>query len=799
MINGSCVQVSCAIQGQQSINGICQCTNINEIVQGSSCVCPINASVIGNACLCNIITGQVMVSGQCVCPTIGAIIVNGVCTCGQNSLNISNTCSCPTGSTLQAGVCTCTNINAYISGNTCVCPQYSVLVGNVCTCPQYSQISGNTCICNLVTGQIMNAGTCICTTNGAFINSGTCSCGVNSFNISNTCSCPVNSALIGGVCTCTISGQIMQSNACLCLQGYAIIGGICKQSTYQYISADSLLTCNQATYLTSFDISTITNSISSGSFSNGYVFSSTNSISNAFINVNNNVYAIINPLFQSQSIFLNIKIQIETQSVSSGSILTQSQTININQMNIISKDGSYITVNSGSQVNIFVQSSTNVNINNLLINLSFAMSSGNITLINSISGLLNVTGYRILGVYQSTSAITMLGIIASSVTANLIQVSFQPNIYNIGNYSSYLFGVIYKSAVTFTNIVVNLGNSSIYQTITQVASTTSILYQYGGITCYVNISTVNINNFLSDSYQKFSTSYVSNSDMLIGNISVNSIIVISNVCMQQKITSSYVFNSFGLVGLSFGNTQLNQLSMSLSVQGDVTNFGIIGYQFLDSIYSEIKNVRTSVNITQGSLCVAALFGFQGAKTSSIQNAVLINSNIVCSSIYVGGIIGNASGNITIQNSSTILTNIKGSGFVGGFIGYQYSYTIISNSSIQQTSVSCLQNFVGGFTGIVSNTIQLLNSKLYQTNISASISYSGGLLGTSFAYLITIQSSSIQQVRVSIGSSTEIGIVCYNSGATFAITNSFSSGNFVNNVLQSNCASFTNNWSLLQCS
>ncbi|CAL6034889.1 Conserved_hypothetical protein [Hexamita inflata] len=90
MINGSCVQISCEVQGQQSINGICQCTNINAYVQGDTCVCPLYSTVVGNTCLCNTISGQVMIKGQCVCPTNGAFIRNGSCSCGQNSLNISN-------------------------------------------------------------------------------------------------------------------------------------------------------------------------------------------------------------------------------------------------------------------------------------------------------------------------------------------------------------------------------------------------------------------------------------------------------------------------------------------------------------------------------------------------------------------------------------------------------------------------------------------------------------------------------------------------------------------------------------
>ncbi|CAL6005200.1 Hypothetical_protein [Hexamita inflata] len=65
MVNGSCVQVKCAIQGQYNINGICQCTNINSIVQNGQCVCPTNSNIVGTACVCSI-NGQIMKNGQCI-------------------------------------------------------------------------------------------------------------------------------------------------------------------------------------------------------------------------------------------------------------------------------------------------------------------------------------------------------------------------------------------------------------------------------------------------------------------------------------------------------------------------------------------------------------------------------------------------------------------------------------------------------------------------------------------------------------------------------------------------------------
>ncbi|CAL6031995.1 Conserved_hypothetical protein [Hexamita inflata] len=226
--NGSCVLVSCSITGQQSINGICQCVNLNSIIYNNSCICPLNSQIIGIACVCSI-SGQTMQNGQCACTTIGAVVINGACSCGVNGINTSNTCSCPSGSSLVNGVCTCMNMNAYISGGQCVCPRYSSLIGNTCTCPSNSKIVNNECACSLIIGQIMNNGLCQCYTNGAFVSNGGCACGLNALNISNTCKCPDNSSLINNVCTCDkIIGQQIISGSCQCPSGQSVVSNSCQ-------------------------------------------------------------------------------------------------------------------------------------------------------------------------------------------------------------------------------------------------------------------------------------------------------------------------------------------------------------------------------------------------------------------------------------------------------------------------------------------------------------------------------------------------------------------------------------------
>ncbi|CAL6082996.1 Conserved_hypothetical protein [Hexamita inflata] len=730
IVNGSCVQVSCSISGQQSINGICQCVNINSIVQAGSCICPINSQVVGIACVCSII-GQIMQNGQCACSTTGAFVENNICTCGVNGINISNTCSCPSGASLVNGVCTCTHINAYIYGNSCVCPTYSSLVGNTCTCPSNSQIINNICTCNLITGQVLNNGACQCQTTGAFPNNGVCTCGVNALNSSNTCICPINSSLVNNICTCDkVVGQSIIDNTCQCPSGQSVINDTCKQ--INYVINISNFECSQELFSQQFDILSITNLITVPSnFSAGYVFSSINIIKNALIDISDNVYSTtVYPLFQSQNSFTNLKIQFGTQTLNFGSIMLSSTTsISVNQMNIISKPGKQLIVNN--LLNIITPTSSSTNITNMLVNLSIASSSGNITLMNNINGIFNISGYQVLGSYISTGTVAMIGLNINSATVNVNQVSFKPTAFNIGNSSSYLFGnVATTSTIQINNFAIIIGSSSYFLVLDSISTSTSNYYIFGGIIACINgDSTINVNNVILDSYQKFSTSYVRNSGFLVGsNRNTNSNITIKNLCLNQNMTSiTQQFSYFGIIGINYGNTSIQSVYMSFYVQGMYFNrFGVIGEQQSSSIYVEVINLRTSVRISSTSgTYVGTLVGVQEGKNCSVQNVSIFEANI----------------------------NSGSTQYVGGFFGHQCENTTIENSSIQQTNISASSR-VGGFIGNNNNILYLINSKIIQVRLSGS----------------------------------EIGII---TDGTVYFTRSSSANIYVNNFLRSDCAILSN--------
>ncbi|CAL6076001.1 Conserved_hypothetical protein [Hexamita inflata] len=732
MVNGSCIQVSCAISGQQSINGVCQCVNINSIVQSGSCVCPVNSQVVGIACVCSI-SGQIMQNGQCVCATTGAFVKTNVCTCGVNSINISNTCSCPSGASLINGVCTCVNTNAYISGNSCVCPTYSSLVGNTCTCPSNSQIINNICTCNLITGQIMSNGVCQCQTTGAFVNNGACTCGVNALNISNTCSCPTNSSLLNNICTCDkITGQSLINGTCQCPTGQSVVNDTCKQINYEINISN--FKCSQELFTQQFDIQSITNQITAQSnFSAGYIFSSTTLIQNAFIDISDNVYTIAYPLFQSQNTFTNLKICYGVQSFNSGSlIISSSSSITIMQMNIISKPGSQLTVNS--MLNILTSTSTSANVTNLLVNLSFALSTGNITLISTITSVLNISGYQVLGSYFSTQTVAMIGINLYIANISINHISIKPNTFNVGNQSSYLFSNTLASSNTLNiyNSVVIIGSDSNRLLLGSISTSQSNTYIFGGIISYINgASIIRINNFILDSYQQFSTNYVSSSGFLVGYVSSQSSVFINNTCLQQNMSSTTLqFYYCGIIGQNEGNSSVYNSSVALYVQSTYLYcFGIIGYHTSNSIYDEVINLRTSMilNSIQGSSYIGSIFGAEQAFNCSVLNATVIGGNLYVTngSSYVGGFSGTNIRNMTIQNSTVSQTNISGCNNVGGFIGYG-AQTYIINSKIQFVCI-----FGTSYVGIV---IGQSVGNVYITGSSSSSNYVNGVNQSNCAVL-----------------------------------------------------------------
>ncbi|CAL6066481.1 filamentous_hemagglutinin N-terminal domain-containing protein [Hexamita inflata] len=572
---------------------------------------------------------------------------------------------------------------------------------------------------------------------------------------------------------------------------------------------DVEMSCSQKLYLNSFDLAAVTHSVISNSFTGNVIFTSTVP-SNSFVDITDGVYQSLSlSVFQSQNLFTNIKIRFGTQSISTlntlGSIIlpTAITSITVNQMGIVSKPSSYFTINT-ALFSILLDTSSSTSITNLVVNLVCnALSNGKITLINSVSGVLNISGYQVLGSYQSSYTVAMIGLSVVSANVNVNQVSFSPSLYNVGNGSSYLFGTTAATASTFVinNLAVTIGSSSNYLVLGSIASTASSQYQIGGIIISLSSgSNLNVNNYMHDCFQTFSTTFVNQSGFLVGSVKSNtSSITIQNVCFQQNMTSnSATFNSFGLIGESIGNIILKNAKITLSVQGkSYNNFGVIGFQ--SSSIVGIKNLISFVGTIPGTgNYVGSIFGWESALNCTVQD-----TNITCdinTRYYIGGIFGTQYNNGTIINATIYKSNVAGT--VGGFIGWLQTgaNTTLINSTLAQTSLTST-SLIGGVIGwqeISSNTT-LIDSTISTSNISG-VSV-GGIIGYCQSSLY-MKNSKIVQVRITIvqisNQQTYYGIVVGRNNGFHYITNSVSTDNLVNDI-KSSCESLTNNWSIDQCS
>ncbi|CAL6015404.1 Conserved_hypothetical protein [Hexamita inflata] len=587
------------------------------------------------------------------------------------------------------GICQCLNI-------------YSIVVDGKCVCPNNSSVIGGQCVCN-IGGQNIKHGVCECSTVGAFVDNGACTCGVDSLNISNTCKCPAESTLINGICQC----QSIQQN---------IVNGTC-----QYLINTTEFVCSQQQFETSFSLQNINYHVTSSSnFSSVYIFSVSTIIQDAFIDIADNVYSNAYPLFQGQVSFNNIQIQFGTQTTTSGSILSNNAIVSVSQMNIMSKNNSLLTVTSG-QLNILSQSSKNATIQSLFLNLSFEMSNGNITLINTIQDTINIMNYQISGVYQSYNCISLLSLITSSSTIIINNFNFYPHIFTGGNCSSFLLSSVQQSSVNFTNIAIVLGNSSQYSEL--VSSISSNTYNFGGLITNSFETFVKVDQVIFRSYQYWNTQLINQSGMLIGYVQSNIINVsIHNACMQLILQSTGHIRYFGIIGAIEGNLSIQQIQIYVEAQTSFSKFGMIGEQMIFSISSVVENVITILNnsiINSTSFNdLGPLYGANYANIKQIKN-IFVNSSNFGSQFSNGGLIG-AVGylNISLTNITVQHTNVTSfTNGTGGMIGYVYSCSIVIKDSTINTVSLVAQKIYGIVLGVDAgyNTLNIQNSKSVGNN------------------------------------------------------------------------------------
>ncbi|CAL6053062.1 Hypothetical_protein [Hexamita inflata] len=602
-----------------------------------------------------------------------------------------------------------------------------------------------------------------------------------------------------------------------------------NDTTNQTDVNQNLTACDLPQYSTSFDITDITNNISTSDFGSGFVFS--NNIQNAFINISNGVYnSVISPLFQTQNSFINLKIQIGTQITGTGAILTPAIQISITQVNILSAPNSNITVNSTHKLYILIKNATSTSsINNLMLNLTFAPSFGTIYLIGQIQCTFNLINYQILGSYTSTGQITLITPIANMSSVFIQNVSFTPSTFNPGNMSSYLISVSNNSVLNMSYISVSLGNTTNPQLVNQIGSTATYFYQFGGVLNQINSTKVILTDVMLNARQIFKVYYITSSGLILGRTNANNnSFVIERMCLSQALKSYTTFTQFGVIGFYEGIIQFSTSNVIMNViSSDTFNqFATLGATGVGCVYSNFYSLKISVIINgNGGSYIAALVGNNLSPNSSVTNSSIYSTVITNAYQYVGGYFGYCQLIIVIKYSNIINSNLKtNQAFAGGFIGLAYSNIQISNCTVQNITVGIYfqcggiighlqagstmlfsNNVVttstisgvthaGGFIGFAdySSNIVISEGILTSDSVTATSSNAGGFIGTFsqnyYACTLKIVTSRISYVKVT--SPSNFGIAVGYKYPAFTVSTSILRGeNYVNSVKISNCPNY----------
>ncbi|CAL6016772.1 Hypothetical_protein [Hexamita inflata] len=542
-----------------------------------------------------------------------------------------------------------------------------------------------------------------------------------------------------------------------------------NNSSYQVNS--SAFTCSGTMYINTYLINEVTHQITSSNFVNGYAFSQLD-LQNAFIDVQNNVFSNNLILFQNQVIFNNIQIQIGTQ-ICQGTLLIDKQSISINQMNIISKIGCNIMAQG--QLSVLQSQSFGSNISNLMINLIFSVSTGNIQVIGTLSGISNIVNYHVLGNYQSSGRVTLVAATVSNANINANNITFVPSMYNIGNESSYLFSIVQTSTITATDIAVILGTSSSVQILSQLPLTnTKFYFQYGGLCAQVSASTIIIQQVIHDTRQAFNSQFINMSGFIIGWVQTqNSVVQISQLCFAEQFTGSATYYNFGMIGHMTGKLTLSQSAIYQNVTGQSQYwFGVVGTMVASTSTTELNSIIVQTNntktTTQNSQGISVVIGSTEGVTVSIQNITVQNSNI-SGNYYIGGIISTISGSqIRIVDSTVENSIIESDWWTGGMIANSKSDSniLIQNSIVAHTSI--------------------------HANATA-----GGLIGQAAKSIYSLIGVKIQSIKMT---GSQLKMICGSdqNDNKFTISSSISEDNYINAALQQNCPALSNAYNTKGC-
>ncbi|CAL5994224.1 Hypothetical_protein [Hexamita inflata] len=548
------------------------------------------------------------------------------------------------------------------------------------------------------------------------------------------------------------------------LQNQIIASNIDQESQDTEISNFNIaeFVCQQQSFVQQFDIHSVTHNIQLSNFSNSFVFE-TISVNNAFIDIADFSLQTGFQLYKWQSYFYNLKVQLGSQSTGSGSIISDSSVKLLVSVTIQSKASTSVSVTASNQLNLIQKTSDGSNIRELLININFdTISSGNLTLIGSASGSLNINKYQVLGKYYTTQQLSLCVLITLNSQVYISQVNFKPSQIQFGNQSSYLLSIVELSFVQFKQITLSVGvDQASTNLLSKTISSAANKFQYGGFINNVYTSQVIILNVVSKQFLTHQTQFISNVGQMIGSTFQDSFVSISNLCQigYDATVSGQQINASGLIGsiggkLSISNANINTI---FSGSASFSNVGTVGQIFSSSQTATFVNIdvvftsssKSAYDSTEGN--ISALFGQSNCKKLVVNSSTFSNISVI------------AATNISVLVGSSINSNV---------IVNEISFNNISLAAISSVN----NNTIGTVLGSAYNS-NLISQKLTinGTNITSQLAYAinlGGVVGFQYFGQISVIQSKVTNLYIN-GSSQYLAIVSgFSAGIYDVLINNF---------------------------
>ncbi|CAL6074868.1 Hypothetical_protein [Hexamita inflata] len=568
------------------------------------------------------------------------------------------------------------------------------------------------------------------------------------------------------------------------LQNQIIASRIDQESQETDISNFNIVefVCLQQSFVQQFDIQSVTHNIQLSNFSNSFVFEAV-SINNAFIDIADFSLQTGFQLYKLQSYFYNLKVQLGSQSTGSGSIISDSSVKLLVSVTIQSKASTSVSVTASNQLNLIQKTSVGSNIRELLININFdTESSGNLTLIGSASGSLNINKYQVLGKYFTTQQLSLCVLITLNTQVYISQVNFKPSQIQLGNQSSYLLSYVELSFVQFKQITLYVGvDQASANILSKTISSATYKFQYGGFINNVYTSQVLVLNVVSKQFLAHQTQFIANAGYMIGSTFQDSFVSLQNLCQVgydatvsgQQITASGLIGSIG-GKLSFGNANINIIFNGSASFSNIGTVGIISSSSQNATFVNIDIVFTSssksaYDSTEGN--ISALVGQSNCKKLVVNSSTFSNISVVAAtniSVLVGSSVSSnvivneiSFSNISLTSISSVNSNSIGTVFGSAYNSNLQSYWLIINGT-NITSLLAYAINLGGVVGYqIFGNISVIQSKV--TNLCINGSSNNWAMVSGFVAGIynvtTICFINIELFNSSLFSLSEIRVAC----------------------------------------